>query len=830
VLLFFFLLPIGLAYSNVGDGRHGSITVTANDTILNNYTRVTAAVSAGASSFILNTCTGFPSGSDIVLHDMSGANVGRWQAFFKVSINSTCGVTLQAGETMNWTTSSKVGVVDCKNYVNMTVTGSVTGKPVNQVTGEGGFICLRVQDTLNTTGFLNMTGRGFAGSPRVNSCGSTSNQGTDYDNAGTSSTTRNGAGASGTKAATSGSCRTDGAGGAGQGSSGSTGTNTGTCTGTVLAAAGITNVSNTSTYAWLEIGGGGSGGAVCNADGDAREGTNGSGVIIVYAQKAVNLRATTNSLTAFSTNNGDGDGGTGGAGSQYYDIYNATFTSVTAKGTSQTSAPSGGDGVIGGHFNITSGTADPTITSFGDFQPGLNTISWGSYLSNVSQSWNTASVQTANATNTSTSCIVQNYTSNTSHIPINLTSGLINLSSNYSKANQSYSVLITAFDNCSTSITQVINYTFTYNSINITSVLILPSPTGTTSNLTCNVTVNNTDNNPYTINYRWYKNSTQQHDLNDSVNVTTGNLTLGDSWICSASTNDTLTISAYQNSTNLTLGDMTAPLINAYSISSSSGTIGVDQITGNVNCTDNQGVSSALYQIIDPNAIGQNLSMVLQPDGTYEKAYTIGGTTGTYQTRAYCIDGSGNTNASTVLTFVASSAPTSSGGSSSSTTVIVQPGSTAAYKFDKALISTITFLNNYEETPRLLKHETKLNKPVNTCTITGNFTCKTMGNSIFIEHIVTDYGFIANTVTGTVTATNLAGESTTSNVEFKIINIAAGTGPVTTWKPPAFFQSFPYLIRVTPQDYFGGIRLVPAVLFLIIMSVAIVRSVQKGRG
>jgi hypothetical protein len=304
-------------------------------------------------------------------------------------------------------------------------------------------------------------------------------------------------------------------------------------------------------------------------------------------------------------------------------------------------------------------------------------ISWGTNLSNVSQNWNTSIVLRANATNTTADCALQNYTTNNTLIPINSTSGLINISAfNSSLANKTTTVLVSATDNCSDTITQVVSLNVSYHAPNI-SVQISPSPTGTANNLFCNVTISNPDGQATSTFYRWYKNNTENTSYQNLTTIGKGNLTISDHWVCSPSTNDTLTTISFTNSTILVLGDSSPPSWWAYTLSTTSATVSQTIITFDVNWTDNENIGTVLLQITDPNSINNNYTMTPAGGNWYEFNYSVGGTPGTYQTLSIGLDGSNNRNQTSISNFTASSqgggGNPSSGSGGGSVTVTPNP-------------------------------------------------------------------------------------------------------------------------------------------------------------
>lgn len=369
IAAFLVVISSAQAYYNVGDGRDGNLTVAAADTVINNYTYATAAITAGARNFTLASCANITNGSDIILMDMSGTEIGRWEQHFKVNINASCFVSFVTNESVNWTTSTKVQVINVPNYVNVTIpTGmNMIAPAVDVTTGQGGVVAFRFSGYLDTQGGIMVNGKGYVGGAGSGSCSGTGTQGTSYTGSGSASTSANGAGGGGAHVLNN-NCAVDGGGGAGQGGNGGQGFTAGSCAGVTLGSGGTNQVTNGSTFSHLGIGGGGGGGAACGRT--ATTGATGGGAIILFGNTSLNLRASAQGNPASTTGDGGGEGGIGGSGSIYLDIHNVTFTSVNASQPEVGDQGDGGAGVIAGHFNITSGTTTPTLVSYGNFQPG----------------------------------------------------------------------------------------------------------------------------------------------------------------------------------------------------------------------------------------------------------------------------------------------------------------------------------------------------------------------------------------------------------------------------------------------------------------------------
>ena len=101
--------------------------------------------------------------------------------------------------------------------------------------------------------------------------------------------------------------------------------------------------------------------------------------------------------------------------------------------------------------------------------------------------------------------------------------------------------------------------------------------------------------------------------------------------------------SSWANSSELTLGDTTPPILHTQSISATSGAINT-VVTIGINVTEANDLNYVYIEIINPNDVKQNLTMSLSANGGVEHYYTRAYTplvVGTYTFRFYAQDGSG---------------------------------------------------------------------------------------------------------------------------------------------------------------------------------------------
>lgn len=521
------------------------------------------------------------------------------------------------------------------------------------------------------------------------------------------------------------------------------------------------------------------------------------------------------------------DGGTGydgykGAGGA---IVLAAYDINLSGGTINVSGESAGTGgtikVLFAH-NVTangtySGYSSLVYSQLVDSWFSADTISWTQNVSSITQNWNTSILVQMNVTN-GTSCNVTSYASNDSTITISST-GLINVTSNISKVGY-YSVRISATDTCSNTISQTFPVNITYTAINLTSIQITPSPTGAASPLVCSVSLTNPDHATVTNTTRWYKNGAVQASLENQTTVGTGNLTLGNQWICAITITDTRTTIALTNSSILVLGDSTPPLIHSVSQSASSVAVQSESVTFSINTTDNEAIATVYAQITDPNTAVLNYTMSLSAGNLYVYTYTPN-TAGNYGVTFWTIDGSNNKNTTGTFNFTATSTGGSTGGGGGgggggSTTVVYT--STAEYRTTPAAIDALKLIKTFDDNPVTLEVMVSTTKATGTCSTTGPFTCAVIENGakVRISYTDTDHDFFSKTVSGTLSVKSTANDLSTTNVQLRLFNAGYTWGKETTTIAPSFFESFPYILRVQ-NGHIAGLRaiFIPALLVIV---------------
>ncbi|CAN5563839.1 hypothetical protein BH11BAC1_BH11BAC1_04170 [soil metagenome] len=174
-----------------GTGMHGACTVTSANTILNEFTTLTADVSAGASQISVASSTinsngrftaGLEAGSLIMIIQMQGAtmstatstsstwgsvsalnNAGKYE-FAEVSgIIAGPKLNLVSALKNSYTSGGKTQIVRVPRYTTLTVNSgaSITTDDWNGTTG--GIVAVEVNGTTTINGSINVAGKGFRG-------------------------------------------------------------------------------------------------------------------------------------------------------------------------------------------------------------------------------------------------------------------------------------------------------------------------------------------------------------------------------------------------------------------------------------------------------------------------------------------------------------------------------------------------------------------------------------------------------------------------------------------------------------------------------------------
>jgi len=346
-----------------GTGDDGPLTVTAPDTIVNNYTSLTT----NSSTYNINVSDSseFSVGDEILIIQMqnySNSLAGTYE-FAVISSMNGYNLTLDSAlknsyysGSFNSTSATSSQIIRVPQYTSLTVNSGASIVPQTWDGYVGGILVFKATGTVNVIGSINSSARGFRGGDYGQSVGGTFEtdgaSGESYEGIG-SKGTRNpnhGGGGAGCGDGTDGGCGGsdgDGAAGGGYGTIGSVGA------GANGGLAGTTY--NSAEVSQLILGSGGGGGGADNSD-PLIGGSGGEAGGLVYI--------TANTITVSGTISSDGrdgyvgsdwagSGGGGSGGSVYLRGENLSLGSdlVTAAAGSG-GAAGGGSGDAGGDGGV----------------------------------------------------------------------------------------------------------------------------------------------------------------------------------------------------------------------------------------------------------------------------------------------------------------------------------------------------------------------------------------------------------------------------------------------------------------------------------------------
>nr|WP_236673441.1 Ig-like domain-containing protein [Comamonas sp. JC664] len=173
--------PAALAAADnfgLGNGSSGALTVNGANTVINTYTRVTAAVPAGQNFVPVASSTGFAVGNLVLVHQttglstippsgsqtpiaLTGNTVGRWE-FARIQSLTATRLTFTQPLTGSFTATG-AQAIRVPEYTSVTVNaaGSLAAAPWDGTTG--GVLAFLALNAVNNAGAIHADGRGFRG-------------------------------------------------------------------------------------------------------------------------------------------------------------------------------------------------------------------------------------------------------------------------------------------------------------------------------------------------------------------------------------------------------------------------------------------------------------------------------------------------------------------------------------------------------------------------------------------------------------------------------------------------------------------------------------------
>ncbi|WP_240360320.1 adventurous gliding motility protein AgmC [Pyxidicoccus caerfyrddinensis] len=170
----------------LGNGHNGALTVNAANTVVNTYTRVTAAVPANQSFANVASTTGFAVGDLVLVYqgtgytgtvtsgsqtalDLTGNTVGRWQ-FARVTALTGTRLTFGQPLTMSFA-ANMTQAIRVPEYTTVTVNaaGSIVAQAWDGTTG--GVVIFLATGAVSNAGAISASGLGFRGGQFLNGNG-----------------------------------------------------------------------------------------------------------------------------------------------------------------------------------------------------------------------------------------------------------------------------------------------------------------------------------------------------------------------------------------------------------------------------------------------------------------------------------------------------------------------------------------------------------------------------------------------------------------------------------------------------------------------------------
>ncbi len=395
--------------TDYGDGSDGSLTITAVNTVVNNYTSITtAALSAGDAAIGVSDASEFSPGDEILIIQMQNdsSSVAGTYEFNHIRSISGSTITLYSGLTNSYVSGTfdaanadAAQIVKVPNYINVVVNAgtSITADAWNG--SEGGILIFRAYN-ISGSGEINATAKGFRGVISIVGDNHEGNQGESYTGTGASSRSANdGAGGGGgyNTAGTQG----HGGGGGGYGTTGvdgdynsgyaypAQGSGPGGTGGSVYA------VANMSRF-FIGSAGGSGGTDQDDVDHYGGKGGDGGGAIIIFAQNINVSNITSRGETGgigFAGSGGlsEPGGGGGGAGGAIFISTDSLNSTIRAEGGAGGDRPdpagnfgydggSGGNGSIRLDYSTYSGSEVPSSTYNGTFERLISKVNISSSI------------------------------------------------------------------------------------------------------------------------------------------------------------------------------------------------------------------------------------------------------------------------------------------------------------------------------------------------------------------------------------------------------------------------------------------------------------------
>ncbi|MFH0869533.1 MAG: DUF2341 domain-containing protein [archaeon] len=555
-----------------GSGKDGALTVSAANSIINNYTYLTANASNGTTVISVNSAAELSVGDEILIIQMqnfSGGTAGVYEFATIISIssnnltlNSSIQNTYRIG-TLNTTNATATQVVRVPQYSNLTInTGaSVTAPAWNGY--RGGIVAFKATGIVNVSGIINTSNLGYKGGLGIAASGGPqyAYQGESFNGLGSAANAANlGGGGGGYNDLGGGGLSGASGGGGGYASVGDAGDTS--PEGQSGGSGGITY--GNSQLSQLHLGSGGAGGGSDNNGAiDGTDGTRGGGIIFIKANSLIVSGAieSDGQESTGASNQWAGSGGAGSGGSVYLSSNSMSIGSSLVSST-------GGIGGCGdtGRCGGDGGNGRIRLDFIGiSGSPASSAAYNGTLNETIFLLISTASGDTPLFTNAANPM----YATNNSCLGNMIAGRSCNTTWSINATGETYSswMIFASYSSLNLSWLKVntsrVNITIIPNlAPSVTSVVIVPDRPRFDQDLNCTFTVSDPNlEDSLSANVSWFRDGALVSSALVSVtqNVSKvetlgyGNLTAGEVWWCGITPSDGLLSGNQVNSSNVTI-------------------------------------------------------------------------------------------------------------------------------------------------------------------------------------------------------------------------------------------------------------------------------------
>jgi hypothetical protein len=158
--------------SSLGDGSDGDLTVSAANTIINNYTYLTGNESSGNLTIAVNNASEFIAGDEILIiqmQNLTNDTAGQYE-FLTISSKDGNNITLTSALTksyssgiFNTTNATTTQIVRIPKYTSVTINSGASITAQAWDGWSGGIVMFKSSGLVNITGDINVSAKGFRG-------------------------------------------------------------------------------------------------------------------------------------------------------------------------------------------------------------------------------------------------------------------------------------------------------------------------------------------------------------------------------------------------------------------------------------------------------------------------------------------------------------------------------------------------------------------------------------------------------------------------------------------------------------------------------------------